>query len=73
MMRSRRVKNQSLGMSRWYITAYLTKTQASKLGDAEGIPFFMNKVSGHLYGNYILIQSHLKSFYLERLCVFIFV
>jgi hypothetical protein len=24
------------------------KTQASKLGDAQGIPFFINKVSGHL-------------------------
>ena len=45
---SRRVKSQSLGMSPWYIPEYLQKTQASKLGDAQGIPFFINKVSGHL-------------------------
>ena len=37
-----------LGMSPWYILAYLKKTQASKLGDAQGIPFFINKVSGLL-------------------------
>ena len=63
----------NLGMSPWYIPEYLKKTQTSKLGDAHDISFFINKVSGHLYWNYILIQSYLKSFYLERLCVFVFV
>ena len=71
MMRSRRVKSQSLGISPWYIPAYLKKAQASKLGDAQGIPFFINKVSGHLYWNYILIQSHLKCF-TWSVCVFFF-
>ena len=71
MIRSRRVKSQSLGMSLWYIPAYLKKTQTSKLGDAQGIPFFINKVSGHLQCNYILIQSHLKCF-TWSICVFLF-
>ena len=48
MMRSMRVKSQNLWMSPWYILAYLNKTQASKLCDAQGIPFFINKVSDHL-------------------------
>ncbi|KAK1696432.1 hypothetical protein QYE76_013129 [Lolium multiflorum] len=33
-------------MPRWFIPAYFKKTQASKLGDAQGIPFFIDKVSG---------------------------
>ncbi|KAK1682456.1 hypothetical protein QYE76_043304 [Lolium multiflorum] len=48
MMRSRRVKSLSLGMPRWFIPAYFKKTQASKLGDAQGIPFFIDKLSGLL-------------------------
>ena len=37
MMKSRRVKSQSLGMPPWDIPAYFKKTQASKVGDAQGI------------------------------------
>ena len=43
---SRRVKALSLGMPRWFTPAYIKKTQASKLGDAQGIPFFIDKLSG---------------------------
>jgi hypothetical protein len=32
--------------------------QASKLGDAQGIPFFINKISGHLLRHYIFIASY---------------
>ncbi|KAK1646305.1 hypothetical protein QYE76_064110 [Lolium multiflorum] len=46
ILRSRRTKSLSLGMPRWFIPAYFKKTQASKLGDAQGIPFFIDKVSG---------------------------
>ena len=41
---SRRVKSLSLG--RLTSSAYFKKTQASKLGDAQGIPFFIYKSSG---------------------------
>ena len=41
---SRRVKALSLGMPRWFTPAYFKKTQASKLGDAQGIPFFIDKI-----------------------------
>jgi hypothetical protein len=44
---SRRVKSLSLGMPPWFIPAYFKKTQASKLGDAQGIPFFIDNLSGH--------------------------
>ena len=37
-----------LGIPPWCIQAYFKKTQASNLGDAQGIPFFINKLSGHL-------------------------
>ncbi|KAK1694541.1 hypothetical protein QYE76_011238 [Lolium multiflorum] len=33
-------------MPRWFIPAYFKKTQASKLGDAQGIPFFIDNLSG---------------------------
>ncbi|KAK1683184.1 hypothetical protein QYE76_044032 [Lolium multiflorum] len=33
-------------MPRWFTPAYSKKTQASKLGDAQGIPFFIDKLSG---------------------------
>ena len=39
-------ENQSLGMPPWFIPAYFKKTQASKLGDAQGIPFFIDNLSG---------------------------
>ena len=42
MMTSKRVKSQSLGMPPWYIPEYFKKTQVSKLGDAQGIPFDMD-------------------------------
>src|SRR5215203_5152200 len=31
-------------MPRWFIPAYFKKTQASKLGDAQGIPFFIDNI-----------------------------
>ena len=43
---SRRVKSWSLG--RLTSPAYFKKTQASKLGDAQDIPFFIYKLSGPL-------------------------
>ena len=69
----RRVKSLSLGMPPWFIPAYFKKTQASKLGDAQGIPFFINKLIRSS-----LVKLYFNSFtsyalYLERLCVFIFV
>ncbi|KAK1607951.1 hypothetical protein QYE76_031624 [Lolium multiflorum] len=48
ILRSRRMKGLSLGMPRWFIPAYFKKTQASKLGDAQGIPFFIDNLSGKL-------------------------
>ena len=45
---SRRVRSLSLGMPPWFIPAYFKKTQSSKLGDAQGIPFIINNLSGHL-------------------------
>jgi len=36
----------------------IQEVQASKLGDAQGIPFFINKVSGHLSMRYIFIASY---------------
>ena len=36
----------------------IQEVQASKLGDAQGIPFFINKVSGHLSWRYIFIASY---------------
>ena len=42
-MRSRRVKSLILGMPRWVIPRKFKNTQASKLGDAQGIPFFIDK------------------------------
>ena len=71
IMISRRVKIQSLGMSPWYIPEYLKKTQASKLGYAQGIPFFISNLSGHFWWNYIFIQSHHMHFTLI-VCLFLF-
>ncbi|KAK1641560.1 hypothetical protein QYE76_059365 [Lolium multiflorum] len=31
-------------MPRWFIPAYFKKTQASKIGDAQGIPFFIDNI-----------------------------
>jgi hypothetical protein len=31
-------------MPRWFTPAYFKKTQASKLGDAQGIPFFIDNI-----------------------------
>ena len=36
----------------------IQEVQASKLRDAQGIPFFINKVSGHLSMSYIFIASY---------------
>ena len=59
---SRRVKALSLGMPRWFTPAYFKKTQASKLGDAQGIPFFIDNIIRFLPWNYIFIPSHLMCF-----------
>jgi hypothetical protein len=48
MIGSRRVKSLSLGRLPWISPIYFKKTQASKLGDAQGIPFFIAILSGHL-------------------------
>src|SRR5215203_361429 len=57
-------------MSPWFIPAYFKKTQASKLGDAQGIPFFIN-LSGFFYCNYIFIPSHLM-YFTWSVCVLLF-
>jgi hypothetical protein len=36
----------------------IQEVQASKLGDAQGIPFFINKATGHFSMHYILIPSY---------------
>ena len=41
-------KSEELKLGRLTSPAYFKKTQASKLGDAQGIPFFIYKLSGHL-------------------------
>ena len=69
---SRRVKALSLGMPRWFTPAYSKKTQASKLGDAQGIPFFIDNIIRFLPWNYIFIPSHLMCFFLERRFVLFF-
>ena len=37
---------------------HIQEVQASKLGDAQGIPFFINKNTGFLSKHYICIPSH---------------
>ncbi|KAK1662905.1 hypothetical protein QYE76_051064 [Lolium multiflorum] len=44
ILRSRGVKALSLGMPPWFTPAYFKKTQVSKLGDAQGIPFFIDNI-----------------------------
>ena len=39
-------EESKLGDAPWFIHAYFKKTQASKLGDAQGIPFFIDNLSG---------------------------
>jgi hypothetical protein len=36
----------------------IQEVQASKLGDAQGTPFFINKISCHLSRHYIFIASY---------------
>ena len=40
------------------IPRHIQELQASKLGDAEGIPFFINKNMRFLSKQYIFISSH---------------
>ena len=66
------MKSLSLGRLPWISPAYFKKTQASKLGDAQGIPFFIGKIIRSS-----LVKLYFNSFtsyvlYLERLCAFIF-
>jgi len=66
------VKSLSLGRLPWISPAYFKKTQASKLGVAQGIPFFIGKIIRSS-----LVKLYFNSFtsyvlYLERLCAFIF-
>ena len=37
---------------------YIQEVHASKLGDVQGIPIFINKTSGHFTGHYIFIASY---------------
>ena len=67
---SRRVKSLSLGMPPWFIPAYFKKTQASKLGDAQGIPFFIDNIIRFLPWNYIFIPSHLM-YFTWSVCLFV--
>ena len=66
-------EKSKLGDAPWFIPAYFNKTQASKLGDAQGIPFFINKLIRSplvkLYFN--SVTSYVL--YLERPCAFIFI
>ena len=41
-------KRKELKLGEAYLPGYFKKTQASKLGDAQGIPFFIYKLSGPL-------------------------
>ena len=68
---SRRVKSLSMGMPPWFIPAYFKKTQSSKLGVAQGIPFFINNLSGFFSWNYIFIRSHLM-YFTWSVCVLLF-
>ena len=66
------MKSLSLGRLPWISPAYFKKTQASKLGDALGIPFFIGKIIRSS-----LVKLYFNSFtsyvlFLERLCAFIF-
>ena len=50
---------QKLKLGNGHVTPKnIQEVQASKLGDAQGIPFFINKVSGHLSICYIFIASY---------------
>ena len=40
-------EKSKLGDAPWFIPEYFKKTQASKLGDAQGIPFFIDNLSGY--------------------------
>ena len=68
---SRRVKSLSLGVPPWFIPGYYKKTQASKLGDAQGIPFFIDKLSGSFSWIYIFIRTHLM-YFTWSVCVLLF-
>ncbi|KAK1628450.1 hypothetical protein QYE76_002765 [Lolium multiflorum] len=51
-------------MPRWFIPAYFKKTKASKLGDAQGIPFFIDNLSdmaSPINFNQFLEKEKLKS------------
>ena len=61
-----------LGEAPMISPAYFKKTQASKLGDAQGIPFFIDKIITSS-----LVKLYFNSFtsyvlFLERLCAFYF-
>jgi hypothetical protein len=50
---------QKLKLGDAYITPRnIQEVQASKLGDAPKLPFFINKISGHLSRYYIFIASY---------------
>ena len=66
------MKSLSLGRLPWISPSYFKKTQASKLGDDQGIPFFIVKIIRSS-----LVKLYFNSFtsyvlYLEHLCAFIF-
>ena len=66
------MKSLSSGRLPWIFPAYFKKTQASKLGDAQGIPSFIVKIIRSS-----LVKLYFYSFtsyvlFLKRLCAFIF-
>jgi hypothetical protein len=54
---------QKLNLGEAHVTPRnIQEVQASKLGDAQGTPFFINKISGHLSKHYIFIASYAMCF-----------
>ena len=65
-------EKSKLGDAPWFIPAYFKKTQASKLGDAQGIPSSSTTYQVPLVKLYFYsVTSYVL--YLERLFVFVFV
>src|SRR5215217_224425 len=59
-------------MPRWFIPAYFKKTQTSKLGDAQGIPFFIDNIIRSLLVKLYFYSITSYVLYLERRFYFCF-